>query len=104
VLHALLRLTKASCTALAGRRVVAFSASASPESFARTLESIVRTSGCICAHYAYPDHAHIPDGELRWLLVQARESGAALVSTARDAVRLPRWALAEVLRLDVEVV
>ncbi|KAJ1625660.1 Tetraacyldisaccharide 4'-kinase [Pavlovales sp. CCMP2436] len=43
VLHALLRPTEASRTALAGRRVVAFSASASPESFARTLDAIVRT-------------------------------------------------------------
>lgn len=108
VLHAALLPTEASRAALAGLDVIAFSATATPESFTRVLQQVVGTSvrggrrgGRVHATYAYPDHAHIEDSELRWLLARAHERGAALVSTSKDRVRLPAWALPHVLELEV---
>jgi tetraacyldisaccharide-1-P 4'-kinase len=103
VLHAVLRASAASRGALAAQTVVGFSASASPDSFGKVLRAVVGGTGCVCAHYSYPDHAQLPDDELRWLLERARERGAQLVTTAKDAVRLPQWARAHVTTLDVRV-
>lgn len=124
VLHAALLPTAASIAALSDLAVIGFSASASPESFARTLEHVVtgcghaakvargecgqlgrevdgRRGGRVLALYAYPDHAHIADSELQWLLAQAQQHGAVLVATSKDRVRLPAWARPQVLELEV---
>lgn len=59
--------------------------------------------GHVHAVYAYPDHAHLEDSELHWLLARAAERGAALVSTSKDRARLPAWAAPRVLELEVRV-
>lgn len=111
VLHAALCPTAASRAALVGLDVVAFSASASPEPFDATLHALVSEraragarAGRIFAHYAYPDHTHLDEAEVTWLLARARDARARLVCTAKDAVRLPVWARAHVLVLSVRVV
>jgi tetraacyldisaccharide 4'-kinase len=103
VLHARLRPTPAARRELAGASVVAFSASASPDSFAATLRALVGEARNVRALYSYPDHAELPEAELRWLLGEARAHGAALVATAKDVARLPRWARGLVRPLDVRV-
>jgi tetraacyldisaccharide 4'-kinase len=76
----------ASITKLAGRKVVVFAGIALPEKFFTPL----REAGAILtAARAFPDHHLYTDRELAALLREAHESGAELVTTPKDAVRLP---------------
>jgi tetraacyldisaccharide 4'-kinase len=85
--------------ALRERRLVAFCGLARPVSFRRTLEAlgaeVVRFDG-------FPDHHRYTPTELR-ALEQAARGGAMLVTTEKDAVRLPEGFPASVLRLGVTV-
>jgi tetraacyldisaccharide 4'-kinase len=83
---------------LRGRRVVAFCGLARPSSFRRTLEAlgaeVVRFEG-------FPDHHRYGASELKALEQAAPE--AMLLTTEKDAVRLPEGFPASVLRLGVTV-
>lgn len=70
----------------AGQRVVAFAGIARPEKFFATLRSL--GVDLIAAH-GFPDHAPFPPRALRRLSAEAARAGAMLVTTEKDAVRLP---------------
>jgi tetraacyldisaccharide 4'-kinase len=75
-----------SIAALAGRLVVAFAGIASPEKFFAPL----RQAGAILAvARAFPDHHVYTARELDALVRDARDRQAILVTTPKDAVRLP---------------
>jgi tetraacyldisaccharide 4'-kinase len=76
----------ASIHALAGRRVVAFAGIASPEKFFRPL----REAGVmVVSSRPFPDHHRFAKRELDQLLREAAGQRALLVTTPKDAVRLP---------------
>jgi tetraacyldisaccharide 4'-kinase len=85
---------------LADRDVVAFAGIGRPEKFFATLADL----RCrIVAAHAYADHhAYAPD-EIMRLADEAGAKRATLVTTAKDAVRLPPEARAMVRVLDVEI-
>jgi tetraacyldisaccharide 4'-kinase len=70
----------------AGRRVLAFAGIGRPEKFFATLEHL---GAVIVARHGFPDHYPYDAGEIDALLVAASVSGATLVTTAKDHVRLP---------------
>jgi tetraacyldisaccharide 4'-kinase len=84
VLHA--RLSPVRPAVFAGRKVLAFAGIAMPEKFFRTLREI---GADIVARVPLPDHHRYHRRELGLLLDQAKALGAAPVTTAKDAVRLP---------------
>lgn len=71
---------------LKGHAVVAFAGIGRPEKFFATLEAV----GCrLAAAHAFADHHPFSDGDIRRLKAEARERDARLVTTEKDAVRLP---------------
>lgn len=76
---------KALCRELAGRPVVGFCAIGAPERFRRTLE---RLGAQVVGFHAFPDHHRFRPQELEALGVLAAGTGAWLVTTEKDAVRL----------------
>ena len=86
--------------ALRGRRVVAFSALARPTAFRRTVEGL----GAELVQYAaFPDHHRYGARELQGLERAASAAGVLLLTTEKDAVKLPEGFPASVLRLGVTV-
>lgn len=80
--------------ALAGRRVLAFAGIGRPQKFFAT----VRESGAdVAATRAFPDHHPYAAGDLAALAAEAARLGADLVTTEKDAVRLPAAFAARVL-------
>jgi len=76
VIRGALRADTEAVRRLTGRRVVAFSGTARPERFFRSLRAL----GCrVCEALALPDHAQIPAGELERLRQVADSEGAMLV-------------------------
>ena len=75
---------------LAGRTVFAFAGIGRPEKFFET----VREAGAVLAgQRSFPDHHRYRTAELEALWRSAVAAGAALVTTPKDEVRLPRgWA------------
>lgn len=70
----------------AGQKVVAFAGIARPEKFFATLRAMgVDLAGA----HGFPDHAPFPPRALRRLSAEAARAGAMLVTTEKDAVRLP---------------
>jgi tetraacyldisaccharide 4'-kinase len=91
--------------ALRGRRVLALSGLARPASFHATLAAL---GAEIAAVRAYPDHHRFEPGEVEAALREARSAGCALVvTTEKDAVRLPPAAAADPLvaavRIEAEI-
>lgn len=72
--------------ALRGRRVVAFAGIAVPDKFFRPLEA---AGAVLAGRYPFADHHFFREGELRHLASEARRLDAMLVTTPKDAVRLP---------------
>jgi tetraacyldisaccharide 4'-kinase len=71
---------------LAVKRVVAFAGIAQPEKFFETLEEI----GCIIvSRREFPDHHPFSRSEIDRLVSEAVAKDARLVTTAKDAIRLP---------------
>jgi tetraacyldisaccharide 4'-kinase len=83
---------------LTGVRLVAFCGIARPSSFARTLAGL---GAEVLALRAFSDHHPFTPEELEGLRREARGRGAALVTTEKDAVRLPPGFPSWVLRLHV---
>lgn len=80
------RLVPEHAAGFAGRSIVAFAGIGRPAKFFATLE------GCgaqLVARHGFPDHHPYREAELRRLQQEADASRALLVTTAKDAVRLP---------------
>lgn len=86
--------------ALSGAPVLALAGLARPGSFLRTLEQLgVSLRGTAL----FPDHHPFTAGELREVKERAVRHGARIVTTEKDAVRLPPGFEAWTVRLGVEV-
>lgn len=92
------RLVPEADGAWAGRRVVAFAGIGRPQKFFETLRAL---GAQVVAERSFPDHHPFRESDLADLAALARREGAGLVTTAKDAVRLPpgRSAEVEVLRV-----
>jgi tetraacyldisaccharide 4'-kinase len=77
---------EASIAALAGQRVLAFAGIAIPEKFFGPLR---RAGAVVAAVRAFPDHHPYSARDLDALRLQAEALDARLVTTPKDAVRLP---------------
>lgn len=83
-----------------GMKVVAFAGIAHPDQFFATLRSL---GAEVLEQHALADHATLPPQLLTRLLATARRNEAQLVTTEKDAVRLPSEARAEVMTLPVRL-
>jgi tetraacyldisaccharide 4'-kinase len=92
------RLVPEPAPGLNGRRVIAFAGIARPEKF---FASVREVGGEPLACRKFPDHHRYRRSELADLLGQATRADAVLVTTAKDAVRLPPdfWPHATVLKV-----
>ena len=98
ILVATVRPQVESVAALARRRVVAFAGIARPERFFATLESI----GCsVIDRFAFADHHTYEEAELTAIAARAGDD-TLMVTTAKDAVRLPPAWRARVNVLPIE--
>jgi tetraacyldisaccharide 4'-kinase len=70
---------------LIGQKLVAFAGIGDPEKFYRTLRSLNLN---VVETVSFPDHHMFSEVDANALLSSAREKGALLVTTAKDAVRL----------------
>lgn len=86
---------------LAGRRCVAFAGIARPAQFFKSLED----AGIeVCAGISFPDHYRYRDRDLDRVLGTAGECGAEfIVTTAKDAVRVPGPYRELVAVLDIDI-
>lgn len=85
---------------LAGEPVVAFAGIARPERFFATLRAV---GAEVLAAVPFPDHHPYRPAILRRLLARARGAGAMLVTTEKDAARLPPAFRREVVVLQVRL-
>jgi len=83
---------------LVGRSVLAFAGIARPEKFFATLESI---GARVAVRQSFPDHHRFGRRELEALVHQADERSLTLVTTEKDAVRLPAADRAVIASLPV---
>ena len=87
-------------TELRGQRVLALTGIARPTRFVRTLEDL---GAHVVALHAHPDHHRFRESEVRAALEAARRHQALVVTTEKDAVRLPPEGRARLAVLGVEV-
>jgi tetraacyldisaccharide 4'-kinase len=85
---------------LKGENVVAFAGIGRPEKFFQTLR--VEGANLIATH-AFPDHHTYRSTIVRRLIGEARRAGAMLITTEKDAVRLPPSLRFEVMMLQVKL-
>jgi tetraacyldisaccharide 4'-kinase len=76
----------ARARAVAGRKVVAFAGIGRPEKFFATMEAM---GADVVERHAFADHHFYRGEEIERLRVRAQTQGAVLVTTEKDAVRLP---------------
>lgn len=84
----------------AGLRVLAFAGIGRPEKFFATLRGL---GADVVAARAFGDHAPYSAQILARLAADARRAGAQLVTTEKDAARLPREMLRQILVLPVRL-
>lgn len=76
---------EAEAATLVGERVIAFAGIGRPEKFFQTLETLGAT---VVEAYGFPDHYPYQPSEIGELLNIAKTRSAALVTTAKDFVRI----------------
>ncbi|WP_232628409.1 tetraacyldisaccharide 4'-kinase [Methylobacterium sp. Leaf118] len=95
------RLVPEASASWAGRRVVAFAGIGRPQKFFDTLAGLGTR---IVATRAFPDHHPYRAAEIEALRALAEREGAGLVTTEKDAVRLPVRGAATIAVLRVDLV
>ena len=76
-----------------GKKVFIFSGIANPQSFRKSIENI---AGKVVGEISYPDHYWYKNDDLRKIIKKASDvSAKAVITTAKDAVRLHRLDLSE---------
>jgi len=85
---------------LQGRRVVAFAGIGRPEKFFSMLQDAGVTP---VRSLPFPDHHSYSNNDIQRLETLRRESGTTLVTTAKDAVKLPPAFRAQVTVVNVEL-
>lgn len=85
---------------LSGAPVVAFAGIARPEKFFETLRGL---GSQVIATHPFGDHEPYTPQVLRRLIAEARGANALLVTTEKDAVRLPETMRQEVLTVQVQL-
>jgi len=85
---------------LAGRRVVAFAGIGRP---GKLFESLAAAGAEVAATFSFPDHHRYREPELAEVLRRAESLGAAVVTTAKDAVRLTASVRARVTVFEVAI-
>jgi tetraacyldisaccharide 4'-kinase len=83
-----------------GAAIVAFAGIGRPEKFFASLRDLGAT---LVAQHGFPDHHRYRDSELAALRGEAAATGALLVTTAKDWVRLAPAERAGIAVLDVEL-
>jgi len=78
--------------------VLAFAGIARPEKFFATLESI---GARVAVRQGFPDHHRFARRELEALVYEAEQRGLTLVTTEKDAVRIPAAERATIMALPV---
>jgi len=81
--------------------LVAFAGIGRPDKF---FDSLRDAGGQLADAVPFPDHHHFSDGDLSGLAARARAFGATLITTEKDAVRLPPAIRADVVTFPVEAV
>jgi tetraacyldisaccharide 4'-kinase len=94
------RIEPLNASALRGIAVFAFAGIGRPAQFFRSLED---AGARIVARRPFPDHHSYDEATLEALAAEAKALGAQLVTTAKDAVRLPRPWRDRVAVLEIEV-
>ncbi|HAA93321.1 MAG: tetraacyldisaccharide 4'-kinase [Rhodospirillaceae bacterium] len=84
-----------------GRPVIAFAGIGRPDKFFDTLRSL---GADVVAEHAFPDHHRYRARDFEAILKQAAQSGDMVVTTEKDAVRLPPSLAEAVVTLPVELV
>lgn len=85
---------------LEDEEVIAFAGIARPEKFFATLRDM---GANLLATHAFADHQPFPPAILRRLIRESREASAVLVTTEKDAVRLPQELRTEILTVLVRL-
>lgn len=99
VLHAELVMDEATL-ALGGRKLLAFAGIGRPEKFFHALD---RAGLSLAGTRAFPDHHRFRALELDALQRDAARSGSTLITTPKDAVRLPPALLTEIMVAGVSL-
>lgn len=86
---------------VSGRRVIAFAGIGRPEKFFETLRSL---GAEVVAEHAFPDHHRYRIRDFDIILEEAARSGDMVVTTEKDAVRLPPSVAPSIAPLAVELV
>ncbi|AQS87267.1 tetraacyldisaccharide 4'-kinase [Neoasaia chiangmaiensis NBRC 101099] len=85
---------------LQGRRVIAFAGIARPTKFFDTLtEAGIQPLRCL----SFPDHHRYGERDLKRLARLRLQEGVTLVTTAKDAVKLPAWLRQQVTVINIEL-
>lgn len=85
---------------LLGRRVIAFAGIARPSKFFTTLtDAGVQPLRCL----SFPDHHSYTEKDCQRLAALRLQKGVTLVTTQKDAVRLPHWLREDVTTISIEL-
>lgn len=85
---------------LQDEEVIAFAGIARPQKFFDTLHDM---GANLLATHVFADHQPFPPAILRRLIKESREASAILVTTEKDAVRLPQELRTEILTVQVRL-